>query len=193
MALVLATPLISAIKVVLRFPVRQSVGGDEEMVDRANIFRLLQVCHSIKLSSTKLKSLLLFAGGRREDHYLTAHLGRELDGQMTQAANAQDTYSVVSLDVVGVKGIEDSSAGTHERGRFFAGEVLRDQEQERLKPDCMGGERALVEAVGAVDMALGTVVLASSKTLVAVATGIMLKAPSDTITTIIPVSQDLIR
>lgn len=158
------------------------------MVDRANVLRFLKICSSVKLSGTKFESLFLLAGGRGEDHYLTSHLGSELDCQMAQATNTQDTHSVVSLDIVGIEGIEDSSAGTHERGGFLADEVLRDQEEERLEPDCMGGERALVEVVGAVDMTFGAVVLAASKALVAVTTGVMLESPSDTVTTMIPVS-----
>jgi hypothetical protein len=44
-----------------------------------------------------------------------------------------------------IKSIENCGTSTHKRGGFLAGKAFGNEKQERFKPNCVRGERSLIE------------------------------------------------
>ena len=84
------------------------------MTYRGNIFKPLDPLGCIELRSPISHSLLSLILGRREDNHLAASLGGELDRQMAQTAEADNTDPVGGLDIEHVQDVENRGAAAHE-------------------------------------------------------------------------------
>ena len=163
-------------------PVWLGRGGDEEAVDRGGGLReVLGVLDGMELFGAQLHGLVLLAIGAGEDDDFATHLGGELDGQVAETANADDTDALVWLGAVHVKGVEDGGTTAHEWSSGLVWDGVWDLEQEGLLPDGAVCERSLVEVGVAVHGALWAESLVTGQALLAVAAGVVLVAPTDAV------------
>ena len=152
------------------------------MVDGLNIREVLAVLHGVELLRAELEGFGLFAVGAGEDDDLAAHLGCKLDGQVAQAADADDAHAVGALRVVELQRVEDRRASAHQGRGVLVLDAVGDLEQEVGLPDCGCGEGALVQVGVSVHGALGAEGLNATEALLAVAAAIVLVAPADSVT-----------
>lgn len=123
----------------------------------------------IELVGTELHGLIALVLGAGEHDYAASHLRRELDGQVTETTDADDSDGVGAVDAVFVEGGEDGGTGTHQRRSVGGIEGRRDSKDVSLLPDGLGGQRALVDGVvaenlggSAVDFPSGEAVMAGT-------------------------------
>lgn len=162
-------------------PVWLEGSTDKEVVD----WRALKLLLSLggdKLRSTKRHSLLALVLRRGKDDDLATHLGGELDGQVTESTDAEDTDGVLGAGTEGGERGIDGGTAAHEWGGLLVWNGGWDLVEETLLPDGVGAEGSLVEIVGAVEGALGTKGLAAGKTLLAVQASVVLVTPADSVT-----------
>jgi hypothetical protein len=88
-------------------PVGLSRGGDKEAVDGLDVLELLDALGGVELGGSKSLGLVLLGVGAGEDNNIAAHLGGELDSQVTETTNTDDTDTLGRLGVVHVQSIED--------------------------------------------------------------------------------------
>lgn len=162
-------------------PVGANTRRNEESIDLAAERELGLSLHGDELAGAEFACLLFFAVGAGEHDDVAAHLGRELDGQVAEAANADYANAVGGLDAVGVEGVPDGGSAAHERRGLGVCELLWDLEQERLFPHAVRGEAALVEIGAAVHLAVVAVVFAAGQAAVTAAAAVVLVAPADAV------------
>ncbi|CAK5266054.1 unnamed protein product, partial [Mycena citricolor] len=143
----------------IRGPRGDEAGRHDQVVERPHILELRHAFRRVKLRRAQLRSLLPLRVGAREHDDLRAHLRREHDGQMAQPADPDDADALRGPDVVALDDLEHSRAATHQGSGVLRSEVGRDAEQERLLPDGVRAEGALVEAVRAVHLAVRAVLV----------------------------------
>jgi len=80
----------------VRIPIRLLRCCDEEMVDAPYLgfLAFLHVLRRVELIRAKTYRIFLFTFCPREYHDLAAHLRSELDSEMSEAANTDDTYPI---------------------------------------------------------------------------------------------------
>lgn len=125
-------------------PVGLARGGDQQAVERVRHLELGLAFGRDELVGTEPHGLLLLRLGARDHDDAAAHLGRELDGQVAEAADAHDADGLGGQRAVRVERVEHGGAAAHQgrgvRVRYRVGDL----EQERLPPDGVGREAALV-------------------------------------------------
>ena len=163
-------------------PVDLGGGGDEKTVDGLDILELLDTLGGVELAGTESLSLLLLGVSTREDDNVATHLGSELDGQVTETTNTDDTDALSGLGVVEVEGLENGGTTALKRGSSLVGEVVGDLEEESLTPDTVRGERTLVGIGVTVHLSLGTVGLGTLQALLAVGARVVLVTPTNAVT-----------
>lgn len=99
----------------------------------------------------------------------------------TQATNSHDPDCLSWLNVVRMQSVKYSHTSTLQRSRCFVRKTVWDLEEEGLTPDRSSGHASLVKICVAVHCSFGAIIFASGETPIAVATAIMLVAPSYTI------------
>lgn len=163
-------------------PVGLEGGSDEELVDGLDVLELLDTLGGVELAGAELQGLFLLRVTAGEDNDFASHLGGELDGQVTEAANTDDTDTVCRLGVVHVEGVEDGGTTALERSSSLVGEAIGDLEKEGLAPDTMGSERTLVGIGVTVHLSLGAVGLSALQALLAVRARVVLVTPTNAVT-----------
>jgi len=163
-------------------PVDLSGGGDEQAVDGLDVLELLDALGGVELAGTESLGLLLLGVGTGEDDDVATHLGGELDGQVTETTNTDDTDAVGGLGVVHVESVEDGGTTALERGSGLIGKAVGGFEEEGLAPDTVGSERTLVGIGVTVHLSLGAVGLGALQALLAVGARVVLVAPADAVT-----------
>lgn len=161
-------------------PVWLEGGADQEVVDWGALQLLLSLGGD-ELGSTELHGLLALVLRRGEDNDSAAHLGGELNGQVTKSTNTEDTDGVVGAGTKGCEGRVDGRTTAHEWGGLLVWNGRWDLVKEALLPDGIGAEGSLVQVVGAVESAVGAKGLAASQTRLAVQAGVVLVAPADSV------------
>lgn len=153
----------------VQVPVRLETGGDEELVDGLLDIEALGTLGSVEFGSAELHGLVSLAVGATEDDDLAAHLGGELDGQVTETANADDTDAVGWLGVVHVKSVEDGGTTAHQGSGSLVLELVGNLEEEGLTPDGAVSEGTLVVVGVTVHGTFRAVGLGALQALLAVA------------------------
>lgn len=163
-------------------PVGLEGGSDKELVDGLDVLELLDTLGGVEFAGTELQGLFLLGVSAGEDDDFASHLGSELDGQVTKAANTDDTDTVCRLSVVHVEDVEDGGTTALERSCSLIGEAVGDLEEEGLSPDTVGSERTLVGIGVTVHLSLGAVGLGALQALLAVRARVVLVAPTNAVT-----------
>lgn len=161
------------------FPVWLEGGTDEEVVDLAGDLELGDALGGNELGGAKSHGLFLFAVGTGEHRNLASHLGCELDGEMAEATDADDAYTVRGLSAKRTKSVVHGRAATIEWCSVFSGNGVWDSEDVVGLPYCVRSERSLVVIVVAVHVTIWAERLVSGKALFAVVTRVVLVTPSD--------------
>lgn len=125
--------------------------GDQQQVDRFLELILLPEDNECRGAKGPRLGLLVRAGTK--DDSLRAHLGRELDGEMAQAADAQHADAHAGL-VVRLQRAVDGRAGALERRRDGGRHGVGDLVHVAFAGDVVGCEGAVAVAPHAVDVAL---------------------------------------
>lgn len=107
-----------------KVPVGDERGGDEETVDGLGDLELLGALCGDELGGAQLHGLVLLGVGTGEDDNLATHLGGELDGQVTETADTDDTDALGGLGVVKVESLEDGCTTALKRSGSLVGEVV---------------------------------------------------------------------
>lgn len=162
-------------------PVRLGAGRDDQVVEATADLELLGALDRVELGRTELQRLILLAVCAREHNHLATHLGGELDGQVAEAANADDADTVRGGDIRHVQGIVDGCATTHERRGVLVAQAVWDLEEEGLAPDGVRAKAGLVQVGDAVHLARGTEGLPAREALIAAFTGVVFIAPVDAV------------
>ena len=110
------------------FPVRRHRCRDEQSVDRSRDLELRGVLGGDELVCAEPQGFGLFPLGAGEDHDAAAHLGRELNREMAEPADAHDADRVAGLDVL--EGGEGGGAAALEGSGVDVAETLRDGIEE---------------------------------------------------------------
>ena len=150
--------------------------GDEEVVevlDGREVLGSADALHGVEFRRAELHRLGLFAVGAAEDDDLAAHLGGELDGEVAEAADADDADAVGGADVVHFQRVEDGGAAAHEGGGEGAGDGVGDPEEVGFAEDGVGGHGADVQVGEAVHDSLGAEGLLARQALLAAAAAVV--------------------
>lgn len=171
-------------------PVRQRRGCDQQAVELPDVLGLalgvwvtilIEVGGGDEAVGTKAGSLLLLAVGAGDDDDTAAHLVGELDGEVAEAADADDADRVSGLDAE-QRG-EDGRAAALQRRGVLGRQRVGNGVQEGLAPHGLFGEATLVGlGDAAVHLARGAVGLVTREALLAQAAGAGLEAPADALT-----------
>lgn len=145
-------------------PVRVLRPRDKQHLHRGR--DLLGLAEQHEFGSAKTPGLGLLIPGGAEDDHLVAQLGRELDGQVAEPADADDTDPVPRLRVVDEGGVH-RGAGALQRGRVLAGQGVGNLVHVALLADEVAAEGAVIvvalaelDAVVAKDVPAGQAVVA---------------------------------
>ena len=133
-----------------------------------------------KLCGAKAPRLRLLLGACREDDDLRAQLRRELDRKVAQSTNAKYADSIARLDRGHECRIDRGARTLQRRGRLRLHSV-RDAVEERLRPDIVLAQRAEVEVLFSVDVALVAPDVAAGEAVPAVAAGTAVVAAADAV------------
>ena len=104
----------------------------------------LKLLRYFKVRSAQAKCLLSLILSTREHGNVRAQLRRELDGQVSESTDPDDTNAVARLDAVSDHWCEYSQTGTEERCCLSAGNVVGNLVKVGVWPDRVCGEGALV-------------------------------------------------
>lgn len=158
-----------------------SGGGDEQTVDGLDVLELLDALGGVELAGTESQGLLLLGVGTGEDNNVATHLGGEVDSQVAETTNTDNTDAVGRLSVVHVEGVEDGSTTALERGSGLIGKAVGGLEEEGLAPDTVGSERTLIGIGVTVHLPLGAVSLSTLLALLAVRARVVLVTPANAV------------
>ncbi len=105
--------------------------------------------------------------GAGEDDDATAHMVRELDGEVAETTNPDDANVVAGRGAKRREGVEDGRSSALQGSGVFAGNGVGDLVDERGFPDGVRGERALVVVGISIDGTFGAEGLMACETLLA--------------------------
>lgn len=162
-------------------PVGLERSGDEKLVNGLGDLELLGALGSDELVCAKLHGLLLLAVSAGEDDDSASHLGGELNGQVTETTDTDDTNGIGREGRPLVQGVEDGGTTALEGSGGLVGEVVRDLEEESLAPDGLVGEGALIVVGVSVQSALWAEGLGTLQALLAVTAAVVLVSPSNAV------------
>lgn len=164
-------------------PVRGEGCGNKELVDGLDLLHVLEggALGRDELGGTELHGLFLLGLGAGENNNLAAHLGGELDGEVTKTADTNDTNTVSRLGAVVVESSEYGDTTAHQRCSVSVGDLIRKLEEEGLAPDTAVSETALVQVGVSKHLALRAVDVVSAKALLTVFAGAVSESPSDAV------------
>ena len=124
---------------------RLEARGGEQAVNflRADVDLFLALGGEKMFGAQFQRFLLLRVGAGKVDD-LTTHLGRKLDRQMTETANADYAHFGGRVDVVHVQSSEDGRTTAHEWCTLFVRQLIGQLEEEGLLPHGVSCKAALV-------------------------------------------------
>lgn len=138
-------------------PVGLRAGSDQQTVQLLRHLELVLALGDDELVRAQANGLVLLAVAARQDNDAAAKVSAELDGQVAQAANAQNADSLGRPCVVRGQGRPDGGTSTHQRSSVLIGKTVGELEEECLPPDGVGGKGALVQVCRGVHGTFGAV------------------------------------
>lgn len=160
-------------------PVWLEGGGDEEVVNTLANLEVLDTLGGVELVGSELHGLLSLGLGGGEDDNAASHLGGELDGQVTESSDTNNTDTVGWLDVVETEGRVDGGTTAHEWGSVLALDGGWDLEDVVGLPDTVVSEGTLVVVVVTEELTSRAEGVVAGQALVAVTAGVVKVSPSD--------------